>query len=82
MVYWFFYIVCSFVDVDQMIDSDLNTELSLSSELNSHMSNSSIFISSSEGSYHSDQGSGNEDGRDPNYIIYEESSDEVDFLAA
>ncbi|KAK4762905.1 hypothetical protein SAY86_008673 [Trapa natans] len=70
----------SFVEVEQMIDSDLNIELSPSSELNSYTSNSSIFISSSESSYHSDQGSGNEDGRDPNYIVYEESSDEVDIL--
>ncbi|KAK6940806.1 hypothetical protein RJ641_030337, partial [Dillenia turbinata] len=32
--------------------------------------------SSSESSYNSDQGSGNEDGRDPAFVIYEESSDE------
>lgn len=73
--------VCSFVDVEQMIDSDLNSELSLSSQLNNHISSSSIFISSSENSYHSDQGSGNEDSHDSNYIIYEESSDEVDSLS-
>ncbi|XP_031400514.1 F-box protein At4g02733-like isoform X2 [Punica granatum] len=71
----------SFIDVEQMIESDLNTELSLPSQLNGHLSDSSIFISSSESSYHSDHGSGNEDSHDSNYILYEESSDEVDFLA-
>lgn len=65
-----------------MIESDVNTDISLPSQMSSHTSDGSLFMSSSESSYNSDQGSGNEYGRDSqSYIIYEESSDEVDFLA-
>lgn len=63
-----------------MLESEINSDVSLPSQLSSHTSDS-MFISSSESSYNSDQGSGNEDGRDASYVIYEESSDEVDFLA-
>ena len=67
-----------------MIDSEFNSEISLPSqltELSSHASDGSLLMSSSESSYSSDQGSGNEEGQDSGYIIFEESSDEVDFLA-
>lgn len=37
-------------------------------------------MSLSESSYNSDHGCGNEDGRDPAYVIYKESSDEVDIV--
>lgn len=57
------------------------SDASLSSQLSSHSSDSSVSMSSSESSYNSDQGSGNEDGRETGYVIYEESSDEVDILA-
>ncbi|GLT61952.1 hypothetical protein SLA2020_346220 [Shorea laevis] len=70
----------SYVDIDQMIDSMQDIEVFLPSQLSSHASDASMFMSSSESSYNSDQGSGNEDGRDASYVIYEESSDEVDFL--
>ncbi|XP_048232642.1 F-box protein At4g02760 isoform X2 [Ricinus communis] len=70
----------SFIDVEQMIDSELNSEVSLPSQLSSHTSDSSLFMSTSESSYNSDQSSGNEESRDSAYIVYEESSDEVDFL--
>ena len=64
-----------------MIDSEFNSEVSLPSQLSSHASDGSLLMSSSESSYNSDQGSGNEEGQDSGYIIFEESSDEVDFLA-
>lgn len=35
-------------------------------------------MSTSESSYNSDQGSGNEDGQDASYVNYGESSDEID----
>ncbi|XP_052170129.1 F-box protein At4g02733-like [Diospyros lotus] len=69
----------SFVEIDQMIGSDYS-DFSSPSQPSSHTSDGTLFVSSSEGSYNSDQGSGNEDGRDANFVIYEESSDEVDFL--
>ncbi|MED6210341.1 hypothetical protein PIB30_063245 [Stylosanthes scabra] len=62
-------------------DTDMNSEISLPSQLSSHTSDRSIFLSTSESSYNSDQGSGNEDGQDASYVIYEESSDEIDFLS-
>lgn len=72
----------SFFQPEPMIESDVNTDISLPSQMSSHTSDGSLFMSSSESSYNSDQGSGNEYGRDSqSYIIYEESSDEVDFLA-
>nr|KYP70690.1 hypothetical protein KK1_009918 [Cajanus cajan] len=64
----------------ESFDADMNSEISLPSQLSSHTSDGSIFLSTSESSYNSDQGSGNEDGQDANYVIYEESSDEIDFL--
>ncbi|CAK9147050.1 unnamed protein product [Ilex paraguariensis] len=70
----------SFTEVEQMISSDVNSDFSLASQISSHTSDGSLFMSSSESSYNSDQGSGNEDSRDPGFITYEESSDEVDFL--
>ena len=72
--------LCSFIDIDQMIDSDINSEVSLPSQLSSHTSDGSLLMSSSESSYNSDQGSGNEEYQDSGFVIYEESSDEVDFL--
>lgn len=63
-----------------MLDSGQDSEVSLPSQLSSQTLDGSMFMSSSESSYNSDQGSGNEDGRDGSYVIYEESSDEVDFL--
>lgn len=71
----------SFIDIERMADSDINSEISLSSQLSSHTSDGPMLMSSSESSYNSDPGSGNEEFRDPAFIIYEESSDEVDFLA-
>ncbi|KAJ7977380.1 F-box family protein [Quillaja saponaria] len=71
----------SFIEIDQMFDAELNSELSLSPQFSSHTSDGSMFLSTSDSSYNSDQGSGNEDGRDASFRNYEESSDEVDFLA-
>jgi len=65
----------------ETFDADMNSEISLPSQLSSHTSDGSVFMSTSESSYNSDQGSGNEDGQDANYVIYEESSDEIDFLS-
>ncbi|OMO77694.1 hypothetical protein CCACVL1_14886 [Corchorus capsularis] len=70
----------SFIDLDQMIDSDVNSEVSMPSQLSSHTSDGSLLMSSSESSYNSDQGSGNEEYQESGFVIYEESSDEVDFL--
>ncbi|KAG7025523.1 F-box protein [Cucurbita argyrosperma subsp. argyrosperma] len=69
----------SYFEIEQMLESEINSDVSLPSQLSGHTSDS-MFMSSSEGSYNSDQGSGNEDGREASYVIYEESSDEVDFL--
>lgn len=69
----------SMPEIEQMGGSEC--EMSIQSQLSSHSSDSSLFMSSSESSYNSDQGSGNEDGRDATFVIYEECSDEVDFLA-
>ncbi|XP_059660497.1 F-box protein SKIP17-like [Cornus florida] len=70
----------SFVEIEQMIGSDINSDISLPSPLSSHTSDGSLFISSSESNYSSDQGSGNEDSRDHSFVVYEESSDEVDIM--
>lgn len=72
----------SFIDIEQIVGSEAYSDLSSPSHPSSHTSDGSgpLFTSSSESSYNSDQGSGNEDGREASYIIYEESSDEVDFL--
>ncbi|KAH1081353.1 hypothetical protein J1N35_021114 [Gossypium stocksii] len=69
-----------YVDIDHMFDSDVNSEISLPSQLSSHTSDGSLLMSSSESSYNSDQGSGNEEYQVSGFVIYEESSDEVDFL--
>lgn len=69
---------CSYVEIEPMYDSSLNSDISLPSQLSSHTSDSSSFMSFSESSYNSDLGSGNGDGRSTAYVIYEESSDEVD----
>ncbi|XP_057963929.1 F-box protein SKIP17-like isoform X4 [Malania oleifera] len=71
----------SLFDIDRMAYSDISSDISLPSQFSSHTSDGSIFMSYSESSYNSDPGSSNEDGRDSGYVIYEESSDEVDFLA-
>ncbi|KAJ8899460.1 hypothetical protein K2173_018434 [Erythroxylum novogranatense] len=70
----------SFVEIEQMIDSDLSSDLSLPSQLSIHTSDGSFFMSTSESNYNSDQSSGNEEGQDSTYVVHEESSDEVDFL--
>ncbi|KAL8143256.1 hypothetical protein V2J09_016288 [Rumex salicifolius] len=70
----------SFLEMENMMESDENSDMSLQSEMSSH--SGSLFLSSSESSYNSDRGSGNENGREAaGYVMYEESSDEVDFLA-
>lgn len=78
----FLCLFCSFIDIEQIVGSEAYSDLSSPSHPSSHTSDGSgpLFTSSSESSYNSDQGSGNEDGREASYIIYEESSDEVDFL--
>ncbi|XP_030946266.1 F-box protein SKIP17-like isoform X1 [Quercus lobata] len=68
----------SYIDIDQMADIVQESDVGLPSQLSSHISDASMFTSSSESSYNSDQGSGNEDGHDANYVMYEESSDEVE----
>ncbi|KAF7804748.1 F-box protein [Senna tora] len=65
----------------ESFDAELNSEISLPSQLSSHTSDGSNFMSTSESSYNSDQGSGNEDGQDASYVIYGESSDEIDFFS-
>lgn len=69
---------CSYIET---FDAELNSEMSLPSQMSSHILDEINFLSTSESSYNSDQGSGNEDGQDASYVIYEESSDEIDFLA-
>lgn len=71
----------SYIEIDQMFDSEINSDISLPSRMSSHSSDGSMLMSFSESSYNSDHGSGNEDGRDEGFVFYEESSDEVDFLA-
>ncbi|CAL5425234.1 unnamed protein product [Camellia sinensis] len=70
----------SFVEIEQMIGSDTYSDFSSPSQPSSHTLDGMLFMSSSESSYNSDPGSGYEDGQDSSYVIYEESSDEVDFL--
>ncbi|KAK9161118.1 hypothetical protein Syun_007459 [Stephania yunnanensis] len=72
----------SFIEIDHMLNSEVNSDGSSPSQISSPSSDVSFFMTSSESSYNSDQGSGNEDGRHLNFQFYEESSDEVDdFLA-
>ncbi|KAH8509258.1 hypothetical protein H0E87_011139 [Populus deltoides] len=52
----------SFVDLGQMTDSDLTSEVSLSSQLSSRTSDGLSFMCTSEINYSSDQTSGNEEG--------------------
>ncbi|XP_043691671.1 F-box protein SKIP17-like [Telopea speciosissima] len=66
--------LAEFPDETSFIEGDMDSDYSLSLQL------SLPFTSSSESSYSSDHGSGNEDGRDVGYVVYEESSDEVDIL--
>ncbi|XP_009367628.2 F-box protein SKIP17 [Pyrus x bretschneideri] len=70
----------SYPDMDPMFDSEPYSDLSLpsASQMSSPLSDGSMFVSFSESSYNSDHGSGNEDAR---YVIYDESSDEVDYVA-
>ncbi|XP_062085687.1 F-box protein SKIP17-like isoform X2 [Humulus lupulus] len=70
----------SYIEIDQIFESELNSDISLPSQLSSHTSDGSMFMSFSESSYNSDHGSGNEDGRDAGFVVFEESSDEVDFI--
>ncbi|KAG6776339.1 hypothetical protein POTOM_019845 [Populus tomentosa] len=52
----------SFADLGQMTDSDLTSEVSLSSQLSSRASDGLSFMCTSEINYSSDQTSGNEEG--------------------
>lgn len=63
-----------------MIDSDINSELSLPFQQSGQTSDSALVMSSLESNYNSDQGSGNEEYQDSGFVMYEESSDEVDCL--
>jgi F-box/leucine-rich repeat protein 2/20 len=56
----------------ETFDTDMNSDISL--QFSSPTSDGSIFMSTSESSYNSDHGSGNEEGQDA--VIYGESSDE------
>ncbi|XP_039052364.1 F-box protein SKIP17-like isoform X1 [Hibiscus syriacus] len=69
-----------FLDIDHMIDSDINSELSLPFQQSDHTYDGTMLTSSLDSNYNSDQGSGNEEYQDSGFVIYEESSDEVDFL--
>ncbi|KAL8100806.1 F-box protein SKIP17-like [Apium graveolens] len=68
----------SFIEFGQMISSD---DMSPPQQLSCHMSDGSCFVNTSDSCYNSDLGSGNEDNHDTSVIIYEESSDEADFLS-
>ncbi|WOG83683.1 hypothetical protein DCAR_0102860 [Daucus carota subsp. sativus] len=68
----------SFIEFGQMIGSD---DVNVPSQLSCHMSDGSCFVNASDSCYNSDLGSGNEDSHDTSFIIYEESSDEADFLS-
>ncbi|CAJ2633126.1 F-box protein At4g02760-like isoform X3 [Trifolium pratense] len=56
----------------ETFDAEMNSDISL--QFSSPTSDGSIFMSTSESSYNSDHGSGNEEGQDA--VIYGESSDE------
>ncbi|XXG46147.1 hypothetical protein AAC387_Pa02g1064 [Persea americana] len=70
----------SFPEIEHVTDSEVNSDGSLHLQLSSQTSDGSSFMNSYDSSYTSDQGSGNEDGRNVNYTMFEESSDELDFL--
>lgn len=72
------FLYCSFIEFGQMIGSD---DVNVPSQLSCHMSDGSCFVNASDSCYNSDLGSGNEDSHDTSFIIYEESSDEADFLS-
>ncbi|GFZ19698.1 hypothetical protein Acr_28g0004030 [Actinidia rufa] len=55
----------SFSEIEQMVVSEAYSDFSLPSQPSSHTSDGTLFMSSSESSYNSDQGSGNEDCREP-----------------
>lgn len=63
----------SYFDVEQLTASDVS--LPSGSQSSSHTSYQSVFMSTSDGSYNSDQGSGNEDSRESSFVIYEENSE-------
>ncbi|KAI3732397.1 hypothetical protein L1987_63602 [Smallanthus sonchifolius] len=65
----------SYIDVEQATPSDLNSDMSLASQLSSHASDGSFLMSVSDNS----SDSGNEDGQESSFVTYD--SDEVDFLA-
>lgn len=67
----------SFNDVEQFNSSDVDSEINLSSNLSLSTSDNSSFMSTSESSYSSDPGSGNDDSS----YMYEENSDEVDHVS-
>lgn len=64
---------------EQTTSSDMNSDVNSLSLLSSHTSDG-LFTSSSDSSYNSDQGSGNEGSPSSSHAIQEESSDEVDYL--
>lgn len=68
----------SFLEFGQMMGSD---DVSLHSQLSSRMFDGPCFMNTSDSSYNSDLGSGNDDIHDTSFIIYGESSDEADFLS-
>ncbi|KAK3018357.1 hypothetical protein RJ639_004769 [Escallonia herrerae] len=70
----------SFAEIDQMVGNDVNSGFSEPYSLSSRTSDGSLFMTS-EFSYNSDQGSGNEDSQDLSFVANDESSDEVDFLS-
>lgn len=74
-----FLFCCSFKEGEPLMSHDV--DLCLNPRRSWHAADRSFFTHASESSYNSDQGSGNEDGRDINLIIYEESSDEVELLS-
>ena len=68
---------CSYVDVEQPITSDSNSDGGLPYQLSSQASDGSYLMSTSDNSSDSD----NEDGPESSFVTYDESSDEVDFLS-
>ncbi|KAJ4845580.1 hypothetical protein Tsubulata_019474 [Turnera subulata] len=70
----------SFIEIDQIIDSEPNSEISLPAQFFRQIISDGSFMSTSDSSYSSDQSSGNEESQDSGYVVFEESSDEVDFL--
>lgn len=71
LIITFFLNICSYIDIEQTTASDI----SLASQSSGHSSDRSVFMSTSDGSYNSDHGSGYEDSRESSFVIYEENSD-------